>query len=78
MVGTRRLAALCCIFLASCSGDGGPTESFPSPSGEELNPAHRADSEFFNFTASRLGGGGQVTGAELQGKDVALWFWAPW
>ncbi|HUH07685.1 MAG TPA: hypothetical protein VML96_07755 [Egibacteraceae bacterium] len=22
--------------------------------------------------------GGQVEGAELAGKDVALWFWAPW
>lgn len=23
-------------------------------------------------------GGGQVVGAELAGRDVALWFWAPW
>lgn len=22
--------------------------------------------------------GGQVEGAALAGKDVALWFWAPW
>lgn len=23
-------------------------------------------------------GGGQVTGAELAGRHLALWFWAPW
>ncbi|MGQ0678041.1 MAG: hypothetical protein ACT4OM_00015 [Actinomycetota bacterium] len=29
------------------------------------------------FAAPRLGGG-QVVGSELAGKDVAMFFWAPW
>jgi hypothetical protein len=63
-------------FVASCSG-GGETVSFPKPT-DEPAPAQKADADFLDFEASRLGGSGQVTGSELQGKDVAMWFWAPW
>jgi hypothetical protein len=66
---------LALAFVASCSG-GGESVSFPKPSGEPAQ-AQSADADLMDFEAPRLGGG-QVTGSELQGKDVALWFWAPW
>jgi len=30
-----------------------------------------------DFSAPELGGG-TVEGAEYAGKDLAIWFWAPW
>jgi thiol-disulfide isomerase/thioredoxin len=33
--------------------------------------------EALDFTAG-LVGGGELTGAELAGKDTVFWFWAPW
>jgi hypothetical protein len=30
-----------------------------------------------DFSAPRLGGG-TIEGADYQGQDLALWFWAPW
>ena len=34
-------------------------------------------SQILQFTAPKLGGG-EVIGSELQGSDLAIWFWAPW
>lgn len=36
-----------------------------------------ADLGPFDFTVPALGGG-QIDGADLVGRDLALWFWAPW
>lgn len=33
--------------------------------------------EALRFTAPALDGG-QVVGADYAGRDVAMWFWAPW
>ena len=44
---------------------------------EKPKPAAREGDEILDFTAPKLGGG-QVVGSEFAGKDVALWFWAPW
>lgn len=33
--------------------------------------------EVLDFEAPLLGGG-SLKGADLAGKDVAFWFWAPW
>lgn len=79
MVMPRRLAAalLALLLMASCSGSG-DVESFSRPDGQDPPPPAADNANLFTFTAPRLGGGSQVTGSELQGKDVALWFWAPW
>lgn len=74
----RPVAALVALLLlASCGAEGG-TESFPRQASEDSRPAAADNADLFQFAAPRLGGGSQVTGSELQGKDVALWFWAPW
>lgn len=36
-----------------------------------------AGAPILDFTAPRLSGG-QVKGSEFAGRDLALWFWAPW
>ena len=33
--------------------------------------------EVLDFSAPRLGGGA-VEGSDYAGKDLAIWFWAPW
>ena len=68
---------MCALLLASCRADK-ESVSFPAPDGLGEPAAGSADASFFEFTAPRLGAGSQVTGAELKGRDVALWFWAPW
>lgn len=73
---SARFALTALLLLASCARSN-PGVSFPQ-SGEGSQGAPATGEEFFDFAAPRLGGSGQVTGAELQGKDVALWFWAPW
>lgn len=76
-VVSRPLSALVALMLlASCAG--AESESFPREATEDSRPPAADNANLYGFTAPRLGGGSQVTGAELQGKDVALWFWAPW
>lgn len=33
--------------------------------------------DFYDFSATTLDGD-QVVGSDFQGKQLALWFWAPW
>lgn len=68
-------ALLAVLLLAACSAGNGGSVTFPQATGEA---AAEPNTNLLDFQAPRLGGGSQVTGAELQGKDVALWFWAPW
>jgi hypothetical protein len=79
MVGRiRPVAALLGLtLLASCTA-GAQQETFGVPGEEDSRPPAADNADLFTFAAPRLGGGSQVTGSELQGKDVALWFWAPW
>lgn len=79
MVGRlRHLAALLAVVLLASCGGGTQQETFSAPNQEDSRPPAADNANLFGFAAPRLGGGSQVTGAELQGKDVALWFWAPW
>jgi hypothetical protein len=50
-----------------------PPGAGPSPSAAA--PAATAEAPFDTVDAV---GGGQIDGAELAGRDLALWFWAPW
>jgi hypothetical protein len=49
-----------------------PEEQSPQPEPDE-RPVPRE----LRFTAPKLGGG-TISGAEYAGRDVAVWFWAPW
>jgi hypothetical protein len=71
------MALLSLVLLASC-GAGAQQETFRAPGQEDSRPPAADNADLFEFSAPRLGGGSQVTGSELRGKDVALWFWAPW
>jgi hypothetical protein len=66
------LAAFAVIALATagCASSGG-TEAESSP---------RVDggiTDVLRFSAPKLGGG-SIEGEDYSGRDVALWFWAPW
>jgi hypothetical protein len=81
------LAALT-LFVSACTsasvndlaGSAGRTRT---PAGMDRaassSPESNARSvpEVLRFSAPRLGGG-RVVGADYAGRDVALWFWAPW
>lgn len=84
------LLTVCAVALlaAAC----GREEPPPSPAGEApaSAPATPADESEpgeptpepplaagLDFRLPAVGGG-QVVGAELAGRDLALWFWAPW
>ena len=62
-----------CLVAVACGGGGAPA-SAPTASSEAAAgdlPQNLA------FTAD-LVGGGQLEGGDLAGRDVVLWFWAPW
>lgn len=50
-----------------------PPEEDPVEADPDTAPVPRE----LRFVAPKLGGG-QVRGAEYAGRDVAIWFWAPW
>jgi hypothetical protein len=84
-----RLAGLLALsgLLASCTAAPDPVETTAAPAvttpaqvPAQPTPAATGAAptpKLLNFTAPRLGGG-QVVGSELVGKDVAMFFWAPW
>lgn len=85
-----RLASLLALtgLLASCAGPPDPvqqTQAAPTVTIRGQTPVQPSSAasgaaptpKLLNFTAPKLGGG-QVVGSELAGKDVAMFFWAPW
>ena len=70
------------IVIASCSAGAG-TGTMSSESAVTATPGTGggsripAPSEVLRFAAPLLSGG-EIDGTSLAGKDVALWFWAPW
>lgn len=44
---------------------------------EAAAPEAPAQAAVLDFSAPAVGGG-QVVGADYAGRDLALWFWAPW
>jgi len=57
-----------------------PTGSAPAAAvpSDAASPSAAASPAAGPFDAVPAVGGGQVDGAELAGRDLALWFWAPW
>lgn len=59
------------------------TDPSPEPTGPpevespEPEPEETVAPRELRFTAPRLGGG-EIRGVEYAGRDVAIWFWAPW
>jgi hypothetical protein len=61
----RGLVALIAVVAIGCSGATAP------------DAPEAAEAGLLDFTAPAVGGG-QVAGADYAGRDLALWFWAPW
>lgn len=85
----RSVLALVAILLAGCGGaaspegSGGVAERSPQgpsaptgPVAESPTPAGSVP-EALMWEEPALGGG-RVRGADYAGRDVLLWFWAPW
>lgn len=68
-------------LVAAC-GEAAPPLA-PSPVASDASPTAPAASEapgtaeILRFEAPNLAGG-VLRGADYAGKDVAIWFWAPW
>jgi thiol-disulfide isomerase/thioredoxin len=72
MIGAAATVVLLAGCASSTSAENDPTTSAPATSTadeEERGP--------FDFTARTLDGD-TLEGESLKGKDVVLWFWAPW
>jgi hypothetical protein len=67
----RVLVGLALLLATAC----GTTDT--APGGPTTPPASGAVPEVLDFELPLLAGG-TLDGAELAGKDVAFWFWAPW
>jgi hypothetical protein len=79
------------LILAACSGESveadagrsasrSPASPAPSSAPEVTASPEKDDGptpEVLRFSAPRLGGG-TIEGEDYSGRDVALWFWAPW
>lgn len=79
----KRLLAIV-VLLAACGAPPGDTAApaigATSPAAAPVAPTQVATAgvpEALDWTADRLGGG-QIDGGDLAGRDVVLWFWAPW
>ncbi len=75
------LGALATVAVACSSVTGiidtSPTP--PAPGSPSVAGPESPDqiSGVLDFSAPRVGGGA-VDGADYTGKDLAIWFWAPW
>jgi hypothetical protein len=67
------------VLLAACGdGPGAPGHSTGGSETPISSPtASAAPAKVLRFEAANLAGG-VVRGADYAGKDVAIWFWAPW
>lgn len=74
-----RLPALVIAFaamLAACGAAAGSSDANGSADAE-APAASEASGGPAPFTAAQLGGG-ELASASFAGKDIVLWFWAPW
>jgi hypothetical protein len=73
MGSVRRLLVLLlvCVLASACASPGGDTAA---PGGGGGGGRETAS---LDFTAATVDGG-QLDASSLDGRDVVLWFWAPW
>lgn len=74
-----RLMLVGMLLVATACSPGATSTLSPDSGGEPgaPNSGEGEASALLEFETPLLGGG-RVSGSELAGKDVALWFWAPW
>lgn len=90
VIRMRRFSALIALMVlfAACGSAGtqetaAPPSVAPAPTGPVPSDAAPPSAPASGPTAGPFAavpavGGGEVDGAALAGRDVALWFWAPW
>jgi hypothetical protein len=83
------LTVLVAVLVAGCMGEPqqevaveeSAAASDPPPPASEPSagptPAETPELGPLDFSVPAVGGG-QINGADLAGRDVLLWFWAPW
>jgi hypothetical protein len=81
VVGVLATVAVACSSAGTTVADP-PSSTAASPSASTVPPSRSVAGptgvpEVLDFTAPSLGGG-SVNGSDYVGKDVAIWFWAPW
>ncbi len=76
------IAVLFALIAAACGstsdvdssqGAAANTAEEPAPSDQPDAPTSRSETQLVD-----LAGGGQLDWNSIQGRDVVLWFWAPW
>jgi hypothetical protein len=81
----RRLLVIV-LLAAACSAPAGdvaaPATGPPDSGARSDGGASQTDTAngipaALDWSVDRLGGG-QIDGGDLAGRDVVLWFWAPW
>lgn len=60
---------------AAAPADAAPSTGAAEPAARPSAVPADGDAPFGTVTAV---GGGQIDGGDLVGRDLALWFWAPW
>lgn len=88
------IMVLLAVVLAACGPSAPETADAPSPADAApapdaasapgavpsgaATPTVLAGAAPAPFATVALVGGGQLDGGDLAGRDLALWFWAPW
>jgi hypothetical protein len=75
-VGRTLIVVISVLMLGAC---GGGDAVVPQAGGRATTatPAETLPAGALDFSLPNVNGG-QVEGATLEGRDLALWFWAPW
>ena len=81
IVGALAMGVVACSSTSIDIADT-PSATGAEPSAAAVSPTNsiadpEAVPEVLDFSAPRLGGGA-VAGSDYVGKDLAIWFWAPW
>ena len=73
----RRWLVAIAVVVVACAPSGQGTDAGTSSAVAAGDSEESAIPAALNFRAD-LVAGGQIEGGDLAGRDVVLWFWAPW